>query len=155
MVSEKKEVMKHMEEELRLLSKLYIASLGTLEDILAVADLKMAPEKASQRVLVVKAITDWYEEQKKKEDGGIAAYLIINECLGPETNSTLLETSPGKQPKSQDNPQTAKLNPFRKEFKIHGSIEPKKGMSFVSLARQIDSGVKKGYSEVEIVDGVV
>lgn len=158
MVSKQKEVMKHMEEELRLLSKLYIASLGTLEDILAVADLEMAPEKASQRVLVVKAITDWYEEQKKKEDGGTAAYLIINECLGPETNSgnsKLLETSPGKQPRSQDNPQAAKLNPFRKEFKIHGSIEPKKGLSFVSLARQIDSGVKKGYSEVEIVDGVV
>lgn len=83
MVSEKKGAMKHMEEERRLLSRLYIAWFGTFEDILVVADLKMAHEKASQRVFVVKAITDWYEEQKKKEDGGLAAYLIINECLGP------------------------------------------------------------------------
>lgn len=119
--------------------------MGTIEDILAVADLKMAPEKASQRVLVVKAITDWYEEQE--EDGGTAAYLIINECLGPETNSgnsKLLETSPGKQPRSQDNPQAAKLNPFRKEFKIHGSIEPKKGTVLCELSQTDRQWCKEG-----------
>lgn len=48
-------MMERMEEDLLLLSKLYTA---TLEDILVVAGLKMAPEKASQRVLVVEAITE-------------------------------------------------------------------------------------------------
>jgi hypothetical protein len=150
MASSEKE-MKRMEDDLLLLSKLYTATLGTLEDILVLAGVKMAPEKAAQRVLVVKAITDWYEEQKKNTDGGAAAYLIINECLGPELKQT--ENSAGKQ--SQASLQPAKLNPFRKEFKIHGSVEPKRGLAFVSLARQIDSGVRKGYSDIEIVDGVV
>jgi hypothetical protein len=57
-----------MEDDLLLLSKLYTATLGTLEDILVLVGVKMAPEKAAQRVLVVKAIPDWYEEQKKNTD---------------------------------------------------------------------------------------
>lgn len=52
-------------------------------------------------------------------------------------------------------PQPAKLIPFRKKFKIHPSIKSKNELFFVSLARQIDSGVKKGYRENKIVDFVV
>lgn len=56
---------------------------------------------------------------------------------------------------SQYSPQPAKFIPFRKEFKIHPSIESKNESVFVRLARQIDSGVKKGYRENKIVDFVV
>ena len=47
---------------------------------------------------------------------------------------------------------------FRRQFKIVGQIEhpnEKDKLSFTSLTRQVDSGLKQGYSEQEIVDGVI
>ena len=47
---------------------------------------------------------------------------------------------------------------FRKEFKIQGQIgleNQKDKIGFISLIRQIEAGVSKGYSEAEIVDGVI
>ena len=47
---------------------------------------------------------------------------------------------------------------LRRDFKIHGVVAGdsfKDGLSFVSLARQIESGVKAGYKEGEIVEAVI
>lgn len=47
---------------------------------------------------------------------------------------------------------------LRREFKIHGVVAGdnfKDGLSFVSLARQIESGTKAGYKESEIVEAVI
>ena len=47
---------------------------------------------------------------------------------------------------------------FRKEFKIQGQVgleNQKDKIGFISLIRQIEAGVSKGYSEAEIVDGVI
>ena len=47
---------------------------------------------------------------------------------------------------------------FRREFKIHGVVAGdnfKDGLSFVSLVRQIESGIKAGYKEREIVEAVI
>ena len=47
---------------------------------------------------------------------------------------------------------------FRKEFKIEGQVgleSQKDKISFISLIRQIASGVSEGYSEAEIMDGVI
>ena len=47
---------------------------------------------------------------------------------------------------------------FRREFRIRGSIGEagqSEKLNFVSLANQIDSGLRKGYDEDEIVDGVI
>lgn len=48
--------------------------------------------------------------------------------------------------------------PWRKEYKISGQIgEPgqKDRLTFSSLARQIENGLSKGYSDLEIVDAVI
>ena len=48
--------------------------------------------------------------------------------------------------------------PWRKEFKISGQIgEPgqKDKLTFSSLARQMENGLSKGYSDLEIVDAVI
>ena len=57
---------------------------------------------------------------------------------------------------------TASITPtnpyFRRELKISGQIgEPGQAdkLTFVSLTHQIDSGIKRGYSENEIVDAVI
>ena len=47
---------------------------------------------------------------------------------------------------------------LRREFKIHGVVAGdnfKDGLSFVSLVRQIESGIKAGYKETEIVEAVI
>ena len=47
---------------------------------------------------------------------------------------------------------------LRREFRIKGQIgEPEQSdkLSFVSLIKQIDSGIAKGYEEHEIIDGVI
>ena len=47
---------------------------------------------------------------------------------------------------------------LRRDFKIVGVIggeEQKDWLSFVSLIRQIDTGLEKAYKEREIIDGVI
>ena len=47
---------------------------------------------------------------------------------------------------------------LRQEFKIHGVVVGdnfKDGLSFVSLVQQIESGIKAGYKESEIVEAVI
>ena len=47
---------------------------------------------------------------------------------------------------------------LRRDFKIMGVIggeEQKDRLSFVSLIRQIDAGLEKGYQELEIIDAVI
>lgn len=47
---------------------------------------------------------------------------------------------------------------FRRQFEVVGQIghaKEKDKLSFTSLTRQVDSGLKQGYSEQEIVDGVI
>ena len=47
---------------------------------------------------------------------------------------------------------------FRRNFKILGTIgggNHKDGLSFVSLARQIDTGIKSGYKATELIEAVI
>ena len=46
---------------------------------------------------------------------------------------------------------------FRRNFKILGigGGNHKDGLSFVSLARQIDTGIKSGYKETELIEAVI
>lgn len=54
--------------------------------------------------------------------------------------------------------ETTAIPPFRKEFKISGQIgdsRQKDRLSFTSLAHQINTGLKRGYKEEEIVEAVI
>jgi hypothetical protein len=44
---------------------------------------------------------------------------------------------------------------YRKDFKIAGQISDAKGLSFVSLVRQIETGLRKGFKEPDIIEGVM
>ena len=52
-------------------------------------------------------------------------------------------------------PTKTSTNTFRKEFKFHGSVDTKACLSVVSIMCQIDSGLKRGYIVLEIVDAVI
>ena len=69
-------------------------------------------------------------------------------------SETLKEKTETKEPKV--NLDVSKV--LKCDFKIHGVIVGdnfKDGLSFVSLSRQIDAGLKAGYNENEIIDKVI
>ena len=72
----------------------------------------------------------------------------------PNQSGTLKEKTETKEPKVNiDVSKVLKCN-----FKIHGVVAGdnfKDGLSFVSLSRQIDAGLKAGYKENEIIDAVI
>ena len=71
-------------------------------------------------------------------------------------NSTEKGTQEAQGAETKVNVDVSKV--LRREFKIHGVFAGdnfKDGLSFVSLARQIESGIKAGYKETEIVEAVI
>ena len=69
-------------------------------------------------------------------------------------SGTLKEKTETKEPKV--NIDVSKV--LKRYFKIHGVVAGdnfKDGLSFVSLSRQIDAGLKAGYKENEIIDAVI
>ena len=69
-------------------------------------------------------------------------------------SGTLKEKTETKEPKV--NLDVSKV--LKRDFKIHGVVAGdnfKDGLSFVSLSRQIDAGLKAGYKENEIIDAVI
>ena len=47
---------------------------------------------------------------------------------------------------------------LKRDFKVHGVVSGdnlKDGLSFVSLSRQIDAGLRAGYKDNEIIDAVI
>ena len=116
------------------------------------------------------------DELADSPDGGKAVWVQVVDLLEGVTRVEVLEkeaTTEEKEekPTKKTEPSTAgpakeevahsktpALAAWRKEFKIVGQIgEPgqKDRLSFVSLAHQVESGVKKGFSKEEIIEAVV
>ena len=71
-------------------------------------------------------------------------------------NSTEKATQEAQGAETKVNVDVSKV--LRREFKIHGVVAGdnfKDGLSFVSLARQMESGIKAGYKETEVVEAVI
>lgn len=71
-------------------------------------------------------------------------------------NSSEKATEKEQEAESKVNVDVSKA--LRRDFKIHGVVAGdnfKDGLSFVSLARQIDAGIKAGYNESEIVEAFI
>lgn len=77
------------------------------------------------------------------------------EALGSQLSST---TPVREKEVSQPPPLTAPEVTLRKDFRIFGQIGEagqKDKLSFTSLTNQIESGLRKGYSETEIIEAVI
>ena len=71
-------------------------------------------------------------------------------------NSTEKVTEKAQGAETKVNVDASKV--LRREFKIHGVVVGdnfKDGLSFVSLARKIGSGIKAGYKESQIEEAVI
>ena len=73
-----------------------------------------------------------------------------------DKSTTESQTSDGAGPKTINVP--APFTTWRKEFRIVGQVgEPgqKDRLSFVSLARQVENGIRKGFPKEEIIEAVI
>ena len=114
------------------------------------------------------------EQVEDQEDEGKAVWLRVREVLvkrvngeGPEEKPAhILEDQPEDdtnqlpQPTSEESHRPLFMGnvSLRREFRIMGQIgEPqqKERLSFSSLIRQIDSGLRKGFSEEEVMEQVI
>ena len=44
---------------------------------------------------------------------------------------------------------------WRKDFKVAGQVAKEGGINYISLTRQIDAGLAKGFTEAEIIEGLI
>ena len=109
----------------------------------------------------VRGLCSALEEQLSKlKEGEKVPYLHdVNEMLR-KPMSTQKTTQPEVKVEQQEGLNTllASASALRRQFKISGQIgEPgqKDKVSFTSLVRQMTNGRMQGYSECEIVDGVI
>lgn len=126
------------------------------------------------RSKAIKSVDAWLEGEFGEENKGPIALLALEqfaeEVLSAtvktvSTKTTVKTESPKTSVKSEasgmekETPTDIKpvtgMTPFRKEFKIHGQVDAEKGLPFVSLIRQIETGLKKGFTNVEITDAVI
>ena len=78
-------------------------------------------------------------------------------------DSSKSETEPHGQSEEKVQESGTKVNfdvskVLKRDFKIHGIIAGdnfKDGLSFVSLARKTDAGMKAGYKESEVIEAVI
>lgn len=79
------------------------------------------------------------------------------------TQQVSVDKQPAKQPEPAATKTESKVSvdiakAFRRDFKIFGTIggdSHKDSLSFVSLVRQIDAGIKTGYKEIEVIEAVI
>ncbi len=84
----------------------------------------------------------------------------LSQSKGEETQEESNENQP--EPKSMVAEPKVSVDiakAFKRDFKIFGTVgrgdSHKDGLSFVSLVRQIDTGIKSGYKEAEVIEAVI
>lgn len=117
------------------------------------------------RSKAIKAVDTWLEGEFGEENKGSIALLALEQFAEEVLSETVKTVSTKTSVKSEasgmekETPTDIKpvtgMIPFRKEFKIHGQVDADKGLPFVSLIRQIETGLKKGFTNVEITDAVI
>ena len=166
-------------EELLLQAEGLLYSLE-LEKLKELADKLKVPRKdvaGKSRLKLVKLLSAWYEEtsDKSSEEEFEALFHDLTKFaqLSPpplegdkeeaETSTTPGGTEGAKGDSSKTTPTQPDNLPmqtsmFRREFKIMGQIGEvgqREKLSYVSLIRQIEVGLDRGYSEGEVVNAII
>ena len=100
---------------------------------------------------IIKQLEDYLDKEIKGEDKGTVALLAINSFLDDLTDTK----PPVKGATARKEPESIGKIRLHREFKISGSIDIKAGISYTSVIRQVESGLAKGYTEADIVDGII
>ena len=150
-------------KEYELLGRVYQSPLSTLKEIIQEHGIVQSGkieglDHGSALELVVKWI------QKELQSGDQTSIMSVDDTLPKfvilktevTPSSTSMKTSSQTVAPPTSGTIEKPVSVFRKDFKVSGQInDSKNGITFVSLIRQIETGVQKGFSELEIVDGVI
>ena len=125
-------------------------------------DAKTTKEELEKQKALVKQVKEDYEVMAKLLKEKEALFQEVQASLQKMSNGTpqikpqvSVNSDEGKAPVDQ-NIQTIGNILRIKDFKISGSISNDKGhISLGNLNKQIESGLAKGYSERDIIDGVI
>ena len=83
----------------------------------------------------------------------------VNQVENEGQQEEVQETQPEPKAKAAETKVSVDIaKAFKRDFEIFGTISGeshKDGLSFVSLVRQIDTGIKSGYKETEIIEAVI
>lgn len=124
----------------------------------------------ASRAKTLNVLEDFLANVAKEEDGGKASLTDIlkqlkltikveeNEEGKVETDKVKVKVEPESDglPKDISGSKVLGTYSFRKEFKILGQIgDLKAGLSFTSYRRQVEDGQRKGYKDVEIIEGII
>lgn len=115
-------------------------------------DLDEAKDKKTLLVGLVAFVNGKPPPLEDEASAGKQQVTVKNEL--PDQSVKATEEAHGKETKV--NVDISKV--LKRDFKIHGVVAGdnfKDGLSYVSLARQIDAGIKAGYKESEIIEAVI
>lgn len=127
-----------------------------LSDLLSFMGSLQQPRDKEQTSEIVKLKEEYSQLQQAQAE----ARRVLEEkmeALGLKENRKASGTA-GSEEKTTATPLAAPEVTLRKEFRISGQIGEagqKDKLSYTSLTNQMESGVKKGYSDVEIIEAVV
>lgn len=147
------------EDNFFLRGRMFGASLEALKDFISFCSIDVDGDK-EDRVAYIESIEKWLEEQAWEIDGGAIGFRALKQILDEhddEVNTMTIKaepTSPAKPSQADSSPKPV-TSAFRREFKIYGAIDSKSGVFFISLVRQINTGLEKGYTNGEIVDAII
>ena len=137
-----------MELELSARGRVYLATLDQLRQLVATTKLDVKNVGELDRETLVKVLQEWLGEVKSqgKEESAKVFQAVVDALDSASKPASKTGGISEKHEKSQVRVQ--------KQFKISGDID-KTGISFASVLRQIRNGQLQGYTELEIVDGVL
>lgn len=154
------------EKELELSAGIYASELQKLIEL--AEHLEIVVKEGSRKLEVAKTVIGGVQERVVKLEDSQAKSKFLDELLGllkgempgledgkvsEEADGAEKSTGEQKSPKV-----SVQLDKFKKDFKIHGTVgadSSKDSLTFISIDRQINSGLASGYTENEIVEAVI
>lgn len=134
--------------------KSHLTVIGAIRTQLAKTLDSFDREEEKKKTLL--AILNFIADEPPPLDGGEDSKQDVKPAAIKDIKPPVDDEKSGETEPKPVNLDMSKL--FRRDFKIKGQISsPGEGnqLSFISLARQIESAISKGYQESEVVDAVI
>lgn len=130
--------------------RLYSAELTAIRALTKGLAERVNPDELD-RLTLLGIVEEKLASTEKEADSGVA---YLTEVLN--TLEKLLPVKKEKDTASKSHSEPAAWSHWKRELKIQGQIgDPKTGVSFLSLVRQIGTASSKGYPETEILEAII
>lgn len=127
-----------------------------LKGLIAEHSLPVTDIEALTRPKAEALVDNWFLKHLTGEDKGAEAMQSLTFTFGerkPNTSEVKTTTEITDKKETKDKASLEKV--FSKELKIPCQVDCKSGISYMSLRRQIDSALAKGYTELDVIDAII